>query len=135
MRIIIPNDVYDDEHFAEWLVRELRQEIILSYDEKQLEAIGEHIEEKLDIKVDIFDVLIKILNSMRTLKGNRVIQIVIQNRTLYKDSRLTTQSMAKLIDIGNIDIKGTYIFSTVFNRVRSNLSEYRTKYTFENGGI
>ena len=135
MRIIISDDICADRYFAEWLVRQIRQELILSYNEEQLEAIGEHIEDKLGVKVDIFDAFISTLNSIRTIDGNRITQIVVQNKTLYKDTRITTQTMAKLIDVGNMEISGTHLFSIVFNRVRSNMSKYLTKYMFENGGI
>jgi hypothetical protein len=135
MRIIIPDNICDDENFANWLVREIRQELVLACDEKQLEAISKHIEEKLKIEVDIFDIFFRLLNSIVILKGNRVTQIVISNRALCGDARLTTQTMAKLIDVGNIEIRGTHIFSTVFNRVRNNLEKYLMKYVFKNGGI
>lgn len=135
MRIIISDDVCEDKGFPEWLVRQIRQELILASNENQFEAISGHIEEKLGIKVDIFDVLLKILSSIRTLRGNRLTQIVIENKVLYKDSRLSTQSLAKLIDVGNMEIRGTHIFSIVFDRVRKNLDKYLTKYIFENGGI
>lgn len=135
MRLIISDDMCDDKGFPEWLVKQIRQELILACDENQLEAISEHIEEKLGIKVDIFDAFLKILSSIRTLRGNRITQVVISNRVLYKDTRLTAQLIAKLIDVGNIEIKGTHIFSIVFNRVRENLEKYLTKYMFENGVI
>ena len=54
---------------------------------------------------------------------------------LFKNTKLTTLSLAKLIDVGNIEIRGTHIFSIVFSRVRNNLDKYLTKYMFENGGI
>ena len=135
MRVIISDDICDDAKFAEWLVKEIQQELVLACDEKQLITISESIEEVFGIQLDIFDMFLKILNSIRVLRGNNITQIIIPNAMLRKDLGITTQSMAKLIDVGNIEIRGTHIFSIVFNRVRSNLDKYLTKYMFRNGGI
>jgi hypothetical protein len=135
MRIIIPDNICNDKNFTDWLVSEIKKELILICDERKLKVIGDYIEGSFEVKIDIFDAFFKILNSIKPLKGNRITQIVISNKILYNDIRLTTNSVEKLIDVGNFDVPGTHIFTRVFSEVQNNMRRYLSRYIFENGGI
>jgi hypothetical protein len=135
MRIVITDERYIEDRFAKWLVSEIKMELIQVFDGDYLQVFSDYLFEKFNIVIDIYEAFFKILESIVYSKGNGSLQIMIDSRDICMGAPITTVSLAKLIDVGNMEIRGTHIFTDVFNGVSKDLDKYFIKYMLENGGM
>lgn len=106
----VPNDfVYD------YLPKKLFRLIIKDIDRRKFDAFDEYIHEELKLDVNCLDI-IKIALSRLDVKHLKNVYIINISDT-YKIDRYTDRQLIKLIDYGNIDMKGAMIVEKAFNYV------------------
>lgn len=136
---IIANKYIDDD-FIEWLIDIIKHKIISQLDNEYIINFNNIVNDNEifkknnpDSKVK-FDVRKAILISLNTLKYRKIKNVYIIDigkDILFPNYQVKLETVCKLLNYGNTQIKGYPIFTNVFNDIRQNLESYYQQYLDE----
>lgn len=139
LEILDPESLLSSD-FYQWLVRQIRFEIIRKIDRRKLETWDIYFNESEDYK-SITNLDIKTENII--LFGAKSISPTIhptqctitfnKNQFVPGLDRVKVESVCKLINFGNLSIKGYPIFSDTLQYVADNINDYVKR--FYTGGF
>lgn len=135
MKILIPCKFEYDDSFIKWLIVIIRDQIILNFRSDKLDLISEYIKDTTDYDINLYDVFIKILENITYFKTNYYYHITIDQSIKIKNTPFKLIDIAKLINYGNCDIEGIFIFSKVFYDIHKRIDAYFSKYRLEVGTL
>lgn len=138
MVLTIERNKYIDDDFIDWLIDEMRYEISTKINEKKLDMFNKYIEESNlfepmnnSSKFDVKQAIILSLNTLTYRKTNNVYIIEVGKNKLFPGYKVNLETVCKILDSGNTEIKGYPIFSKIFNNIKLNILEYYEKYLDE----
>lgn len=138
MVLTIKRNKYIDDDFIDWLIDEIRYEIISKINEKKLDIFNKYVEENNlfkpinnHSKFDIRQALILSLNMLTYRKTNNVYIIEVGKNKIFPGYKVNLETVCKILDSGNTEIKSYPIFSKTFNNIKLNILEYYEKYLDE----
>lgn len=128
-----------DDYFIEWLIDRIRFEILGNIDEEQLNNFNSVVNQQQlfkrvdnrNIKFDIRKAIVMSLQNIRYRKIKNVYIIEISSDTIYPHYLVKLSTLCKLLNYGNVNIKGYPIYTEAFTRVKSNLRGYYKQYLME----
>ena len=140
MTFTILANKYIDDYFIEWLIDVIRHKIISQIDNKRIHIFNDIVNDNqifnevnpnIKVKFDVRKAIILALNSMRYRRIKNVYIIDIGNNILFPHYQVKLDTVCRLLNYGNTQIKGYPIFSQVFNDIRKNLKQYYQEYLDE----
>lgn len=140
MTFTILANKYIDDYFIEWLIDIIRHKIILQIDNKRIHIFNDIVNDNeifnkvnpnINVKFDVRKAIILALNSMRYRRIKNVYIIDIGNNILFPNYQVKLDTVCRLLNYGNTQIKGYPIFTQVFNDIRKNLVQYYQEYLDE----
>ena len=138
MVLAIKRNKYIDDEFIEWLINEIRYEISTTINEKKLDIFNEYVKENNlfepvnnNSKFDVKQAINLSLNTLTYRKTNNVYIIEVGKNKLFPGYKVNLETVCKILDSGNTEIKGYPIFSKIFNNIKLNILEYYEKYLDE----
>lgn len=122
-------DIYDD-NFVKVYLPILTVMLIKYYASmKNLKPINDYLKKNYQITVD--DVLDSIKLSFN--KCNNVCSLSIDNNIIEPKSQEKVIALVKLIEYGNLDVKGLHVVDSTFRYIQSHLKEIYTTYKMKGG--
>ena len=138
MVLTIERNKYIDDEFIAWLIDKIRYEICTTINENKLDIFNEYVKENNlfqpvnnNSKFDIKQAIILSLNTLTYRKTNNVYIIEVGKNKLFPGYKVNLETVCKILDSGNTEIKGYPIFSKLFNNIKSNIVEYYEQYLDE----
>ena len=89
--------------------------------------ITNYLKSSLNIDWSCMKFLNYMVNHLKTTSVNNEWIIYIDNYSVLPDTSYTLQSIARLIDMGNMELKGTHIITDAFNYVEKNMTKKLVK--------
>lgn len=128
------NDVLTKD-FGNWLIQRIQEKLAVDIDERKLKKWDNFFEKSSEYKSIYKKKIVTkelIITGMRNLvcfKSPVCLSIQIdKNQFVPGLDRVKIDSVCKLINYGNQDIKGYSIFTDTFEHFASNINEYVDKY-------
>jgi len=129
---IVNNENQLNELFAQWLVRQIQDELILNVRKTQLAKWDAFFEQdttfpKLSEKTKISTsnlLLFGIRNIVYQLMPSKICIRIKQNTFAPNFNQVQIETLCKLIEFGNQEISGSYIFTPVLSAVAENINDY-----------
>lgn len=136
MKLIVTytNDSLDLD-FGKWLIKRIQEKFILAIDENKLKRWDKFFEESDEYKsiyrkkILTKDILIVGIRNLICRKFPQKLIIHINNNLFVPGlDRVRIETVCKLINFGNTEIKGYPIFTEVFGEVADNIHDYINEY-------
>ena len=89
----------------------------------------------LNYSISLLDVVECLKNNLIVNKINNIYVIEINEMTLEKNSKVKLSSLIKLIDYGNIEVKGINLFNKVAKNLIRNIMEVYKLYMIKGGKL
>lgn len=139
MKLQIPikiNRFNIDIRFIKWLMPYIKHQILKNINNRQLYVIDKYIEDSLlleeyklkNIKFSSRKAIMLAINNLIINKRKDAYEIEIDNNILYPGYSISLENICKLINLGNMDIKGYPIIINAFNHITDNLKRYCARY-------
>jgi hypothetical protein len=124
-----------DARFIKWLIPYIRYEVLKNINNRQLLEIDRYVEESQllenykigNIQFNSKRILLMSINNLVFHKGKDFYTIEINN-IAYPGYAITLKNICKLVNFGNMDIKGYPIITNAFNHITDNLKRYIVQY-------
>ena len=125
-----------DKKFGNWLILIIRELIKSSINDKKLSKWDKYIEEHFNHiyskKVTSKDIIFTgIKDLMCDDTDSKLIIKISTNHFMQGLDRVRVETLCRLINYGNTEIKGYPIFTNAFNDIADNISVYVRKYLEE----
>lgn len=134
MKAIIKIDDNYTDYFMDWLVRKTKELIVLGTNEKKLDALNEYVSSlDMDVEVDINQAFVDILDNITYFRTQECYHLGVNTTVLYSTTPFKLVDIAKFINYGNQEVRGTLVFSTVFHRVATDVDDYYNMFLLEEG--
>lgn len=128
---IFDKDQFVTVDFGKWLIPHIRSKVISSIDKTKLSALDNYLAETALIKPlsktppKTFDVIVFIANNLKCEGTDGEIYITVSKTAFVPGfDRLKAEIAAKLINYGNLEVKGYSIFTDSFNEIAKNIDTY-----------
>lgn len=139
MRIVIPITENYDEAFIDWLVMQIKSEMISSIVPKKFKPFIAYQQSQQVFKskqpeleeIDFIRVVLQGIELYSYRKAKTVWIIEMQHDKLHRGYLNKVSSICKFINYGLLDLKGYPIFTNVLNRVSAYLSSYYNRFLLE----
>ena len=121
--------VFSDKFIENYVIRALKEKIISSVHSKNLSQVNEFLKSEYGINVDT------VLSSME-FSVNRVSDVYvisIDNNTIEEKSQEKVISLIKLIEYGNLKIKGLNVINDSFKYIKKHLKLLYRLYQMRGG--
>jgi len=124
-----------DVHFARWLVRQIKQELIQKVNPMKLQKWDDYLNsgEAFEIinvnRVSSKDIVMNgIRNIVYELSPYTLTVCIDRNQKVFGFNNVKLETVCKLINYGNTSISGYPLFSEEFNEVSENIGTYIDRY-------
>lgn len=126
------NDNHFDDYFIKWLIDLIKFKLLIYLNHEKLTQFNNDFNQKLELnkEIDIKKVVLVSINTLRYRKINNVYIIEIGNDKINYNG-LNLNTICKLLNYGNTELKSFPIYSNVFNDIKSNIVEYYKQYLDE----
>lgn len=136
MKLVISKTVDYDELFIEWLVEEIKFELMKLLDSRKLRNMIEYIDSNDAIRDKLGILNIDSVGSIITASIDEIVYTELKSAYIIQVNpaakiigvNIPLASLCRMVNYGFMDVKGYPLFTTVFNRVKSNLSRYYAIY-------
>lgn len=113
--VLYIRDIYDEKFVKEYIPKIILSRIRGLRVKKDVSKINEFLMKTYNIDID--DVIDAIEFSIN--KNNHIYSVSIDNNTIEENSQEKVISLVKLIDYGNLHIKGLDLINSSFNYIRN----------------
>ena len=128
MELVIVKNKYYSYSFVKWLTNVVRIEVMSNLSLELLPRYEQEIYNLFNVNVNYVDIIKKSLNNLQILESNDKYIVQINPNIKYKNTNLCLNVLVNLLDYGTLQVKGCYLFSTVFNNINNNLNIYYDRY-------
>lgn len=128
MELVIVKNKYYSYSFVKWLTNVVRMEVMSNLSLDLLPRYEQEIYSLFNVNVNYVDVIKQALNNLQILDSNNKYIVQINSNIKYKNTNLCLNTLVNLLDYGTLQIKGSYLFSNVFNNVSNNMHSYYDRY-------
>lgn len=127
--IVYIDDIFDKDFIENYIPFVILSRIKSVAKKKNLNHINEFLKRNYSITVD--DVLNAIEFSIN--KYSKVYSIIINNNIIEQKSKEKVISLVKLIEYGNLEVKGTNLINSSFLYIKNHLNEIYMSYIVKGG--
>ena len=125
-----------DIRFIKLLIPYIKHNILQNINNIQLSNIDRYVEESnilndyktKNVTFKSRRIIIMAINNLTVNKGKDYYIIEIDNNIIYPGYSITLENLCKLINFGNMDIKGYPIITNAFNHITVNVRGYFNRY-------
>ena len=117
-----------DNDFIEFLIKKIKQYILHEADTKKLAAFDKYLIRTLDLGISAARIVVTATDNLKYIKTNKTYTIEIDNNVYLVNKKAKLYDMCKLINFGNLSIKGYPIFTDTFEHFKHNLNDYISMY-------
>lgn len=118
-----------EDFICEFIPRVLIGKIRQIYLSKSSENMNSYLEKNLNTNID------NIIDSIQftIIKSGKVFKIDVDTHIIEKNSEERLASLIKLVDYGNLEVKGLNIFNSSFKYVQDNMIQIYYSYELKGG--
>lgn len=136
MKLVIEKTDKYNLSFVKWLRDEIETELTASINSGELSRIQKYINTQLtDTPINILHVLLMGIKYLSVKEINGYFHITIDEFKMYGNTKFKLLNLCKLINYGNLECKGCYIFSNVFDRITNRIDNYYNLYVNQLGVV
>ena len=128
MKLLIPIQDNITEQFITWLENDIKYRLVDEIDVDYLLELQNMLDVQYGYQIDMCAVFLDILNTIHHISTKTTYIIEIGNNKIVQGTKISYSTMTKLINYGNLNIRGRCVVSNIFRHIRSNLRVYITRY-------
>ena len=121
------NIVHED--FIKFITRVIRR-LVISMCSKSITQSMELELDRLGVNHSALELILDCLSSLKYKEFENYFCIYIAENKYMDGEALSTLSICRLIDRGNLAVRGSNLFTMVFNHIKENLQRYFDMYCF-----
>ena len=128
MRLLIPIQDNITESFIVWLEGYIKRRLIDEIDIDYLLNLQDILYIQYGYEVDMCSIFLRLLDTIHHLSTKTAYIIEIGNNEIVLGTKLSYKYILKLINFGNLNIRGSHVVSNIFSDIRGNLNLYFVRY-------
>ena len=120
-----------DKDFLEHLIKFFPNMIFVKSNMRKISSIDKYLQETIFLdkhKYSAKQAINVVLKNIVYKTDGKTAIIEIDSAAIFPFYTFKVKDIAKLIDNGNLEIKGTHIFSELFSYIKDNMLQLRTNY-------
>lgn len=121
MTILIPRKYFDNEKFVIFVIECIQRDIIKCLDIKQLRRCDNYLKKNFPTVITCKNILISYSQQLCYSTSEKAFIIHSNNESYLYGTNYKINSLAKLINYGNLQLKPYNILSTIFSMYQKNL--------------
>lgn len=104
------------------ILPKMKEYIVLNLNDERVNNFENYLKEKLKISYSLKEIMFDVIDTMIVDKRNDFTYSISTNDSLLlKDTSYTMSQLVRLIEYGDLNIKGLKLLSTVFRQIKSNI--------------
>lgn len=112
----------DEKFIYEYLPKKMIEYIKLKYNVNDFISINNYLKNTLNIKEEIFELILEAINNLYIAKNNNQYIIKLeQNKLVNSNNEYKLSDIIYLCEYGNLQIQGKNIFIILFDFIKSNI--------------
>lgn len=138
MKLILPSNEYITEDFICWLIIQIKYIILNNINESKLDLFNNYFKEQKFFKpinnkqkFDVRKLILLSINNITYRKLNNVYIIEIKNNVTFPGYTVNINTLCRLLNYGNVNIKGYPLYTDSFKTIKANLKTFYGKYVEE----
>lgn len=129
MKITYTNQEFvNDRDLIKFIILDLQSSIMKSINDKKLIKIEEEINKNRKRKLLVRDIIISGVRNIRPYYFPEYVEIKIDPNIKLPNQDIYLADLCKLINYGNLSVKGCFIFSKQFLWYQKHIKQLREKY-------
>lgn len=128
MKLLIPIQEYMTESFIVWLENYIKRRLIDEIDTDYLLGLQDILYMQYGYDIDMCSAFLELLDTIHHTRTKTAYIIEIGSNKIVPGTKLSYKTILKIINFGNLNIRGRCLVSNVFKDIRSNIRLYFVRY-------
>lgn len=113
----------DGESFTfSTILPKMKEYIVLNLNDERVNNFENYLKEKLKISYSLKEIMFDVIDTMIVDKRDDFTYSISTNDSLLlKDTSYTMSQLVRLIEYGDLNIRGLKLLSTIFRQIKSNI--------------
>lgn len=104
------------------ILPKMKEYIVLNLNDERVNNFENYLKEKLKISYSLKEIMFDVIDTMIVDKRNDFTYSISTNDSLLlKDTSYTMSQLVRLIEYGDLNIRGLKLLSTIFRQIKSNI--------------